>query len=110
MVARRALAAVAALAASLPAASALFSTTLHGAPTEVVQPGTPGVATMQLQPWLTTVDPEARAPPVPCSRGTLRALRSRARAPATLETRGAYAEPLTRGVWFRGLMDSSRLS
>ena len=57
--ARRALAAVAALAAAMPAA-ALFSTTLHGAPTEVVQPGTPGVATMQLQPWLTTIDPDVR--------------------------------------------------
>ena len=59
--ARRALAAVATLAATLPAASALFSTTLHGAPTEVVQPGTPGVATMELQPWLTTVDADVRA-------------------------------------------------
>ena len=59
--ARRVLAAAAALAASLPRASALFSTTLHGAPTEVVEPGTPGVATMELQPWLTTIDSEVRA-------------------------------------------------
>ena len=57
----RVLAAAATLAASLPGASSLFSTTLHGAPTEVVEPGTPGVATMELQPWLTTVDPAARA-------------------------------------------------
>ncbi len=38
-----------------------FSTTLHGAPTEIVEPGTPGAATLELQPWLTTVDPDVRA-------------------------------------------------
>lgn len=54
-------AALAAAGLALPAASALFSTTLHGAPTEQIQPGTPGAATLTLQPWLTTVDPDVRA-------------------------------------------------
>jgi len=44
---------------ALPTASALFSTTLHGAPTEVIEPGTPGAATLTLQPWLTTYDQDA---------------------------------------------------
>jgi len=93
--ARRVFAAAAALAAasSLPGASSLFSTTLHGAPTEVVEPGTPGVATMELQPWLTTVDPAARArarrrfPAAHArSRGSCDAARTRA---ASLRTRRA---------------------
>jgi hypothetical protein len=29
--------------------------------TEIVEPWTPGVATMELQPWLTTYDPDVRA-------------------------------------------------
>ena len=101
--ARRALAAVAALAAAMPAA-ALFSTTLHGAPTEVVQPGTPGVATMQLQPWLTTIDPDV-CTLCRCAHATLaqaalsrrsRALRSRARDTVAVDTREACADPLLR--------------
>jgi len=47
---------------ALPTASALFSTTLHGAPTEVIEPGTPGAATLTLQPWLTTYDQDVRGP------------------------------------------------
>ena len=57
---RRWAAALACAAAALSPAAALFSTTLHGAPTEQIQPGTPGAATLELQPWLTTVDPEVR--------------------------------------------------
>lgn len=68
---RRAFAAASlALAASGSVASAaqqLFSTTLHGSPAEIVEPGTPGAATMQLQPWLTDYDPDVRGPHV-CAR------------------------------------------
>jgi len=39
------------------ASGAQFSTTLHGAPTELIEPGTPGATTLQLQPWLTNYDP-----------------------------------------------------
>ena len=38
-----------------------FSTTLHGAPTEVIEPGTAGAATLTLQPWLTVYDADVRA-------------------------------------------------
>lgn len=47
-------------AALAHSAAAVFSTTLHGAPTQTIQPGTPGAATLQLQPWLTTIDPDVR--------------------------------------------------
>ena len=32
-----------------------------GAPSEVIEPGTPGASTLNLQPWLTTYDPDVRA-------------------------------------------------
>jgi hypothetical protein len=57
---RRWAAALACAAALVSPAVSLFSTTLHGAPTEQIQPGTAGAATLALQPWLTTVDPDVR--------------------------------------------------
>jgi hypothetical protein len=33
-----------------------------GAPSEVIEPGTPGASTLDLQPWLTTYDPDVRCP------------------------------------------------
>jgi hypothetical protein len=59
--ARRLASALACAVALASPAAALFSTTLHGAPTEQIEPGTPGAATLELQPWLTTIDPEVRA-------------------------------------------------
>jgi hypothetical protein len=59
--ARRLASALACAVALASPAAALFSTTLHGAPTEQIEPGTPGAATLELQPWLTTVDPDVRA-------------------------------------------------
>ena len=69
----RSLLATAALASS---ASALFSTTLHGAPTEVIEPGTPGAATLTLQPWLTDYDADVRAPPLRSAQALLLAARA----------------------------------
>lgn len=68
------------LLCSAGVATGLFSTTLQcvgfvpsvmsrrpltlplcsGAPTQVVEPGTPGTSTLELQPWLTTYDPDVR--------------------------------------------------
>jgi hypothetical protein len=53
-------AAATAAVASAAATQDLFSTTLHGAPTEVIEPGTAGASTLQLQPWLTAIDPDVR--------------------------------------------------
>ena len=55
-----ALAAPAALAQPSGSSGQLFSTTLHGAPQETIEPGTPGATTLQLQEWLTEVDPDVR--------------------------------------------------
>ena len=57
-----ALASPAALAQPSGPSGQLFSTTLHGAPQEEIQPGTPGATTLQLQEWLTDVDPDVRGP------------------------------------------------
>jgi hypothetical protein len=48
------------VSAQQPQGGQLFSTTLHGAPQEVIEPGTPGATTLQLQEWLTDIDPDVR--------------------------------------------------
>ena len=57
------------LGSAAAASSGQFSTTLHGAPTELIEPGTPGATTLQLQPWLTLYDANVRpwAASVRCS-------------------------------------------
>lgn len=45
---------------ALVSGAAAFTTTLHGGADEATPVGTPGAATLLLQPWLTQYDPEVR--------------------------------------------------
>lgn len=50
----------AAVLLALVGGAAAFTTTLHGGADEATPVGTPGAATLLLQPWLTNYDPDVR--------------------------------------------------
>ena len=100
---RRGLGAVCA-AALAHSAAAMFSTTLHGAPTQTIEPGTPGAATLELQPWLTTIDPDVRARSACTGRakhGLCRFCAPSARSPAPLCSCVSRFRPCMCAAWCR---------